>query len=69
MTFVCQNCGVKSDMVRDLCRPVDDELEENFCGDNALGVCDDNISSMKYNFEACNSVSANPENLCNTGKL
>lgn len=62
--YACRICGAIARESSRLCRPSLANDHKKFCGDNALRVCIDKRSFMKYKCDACNSVSANPERLC-----
>ena len=62
--YICQICGAIAMVSIKLCRPEQADAHRKFCGANALRVCADKLSSMKYKCDACNSVSANPDSLC-----
>jgi hypothetical protein len=69
MAFICRNCGVRAHNSGNLCRPSTEQLDEKFCGFNALQVCDQKRSAMKFKCDACLSVSAEPHNLCSPRKI
>ena len=69
MAYTCQNCGVSAEESSRLCRPSSEELSNKFCGAPATQVCNSKLVEMKYSCDACGSVSANPETLCNPSQI
>jgi len=63
--YTCQNCGATADTSSSLCKPTSGEFESKFCGAPAEQVCEEKIKTMKYSCDACGSVSADAEHLCN----
>ena len=69
MAYTCQNCGSDADDSSKLCKPINKEQESKSCGVSATEVCNDKLAAMKFSCEACGSLSAGAENLCQPSAL
>lgn len=69
MQYFCQICGVTADDAATLCDPIHNESNRTLCNAPEAEVCKDKEPAVKYTCDACGSVSANQELLCNPSRI
>ncbi len=68
MAYICQNCGVVDENAARVCNPISDMYKNKSCSIKTAGVCDENVSGMKYSCD-CGNISADPQHLCHPNKM
>jgi len=73
-TYVCKNCGMKSDKSQHLCSPVkkDEKFTCEYCGiktDDIRHICQKKVESIKYSCETCGRVTNDGESLCSPKEI
>jgi hypothetical protein len=67
MAYTCKNCGAIANEPGHLCNPCDDKEKCSFCGApevDALHICKDKLTAMKFQCGGCGRVAMEKDHLC-----